>query len=181
MQLTPLLAQHRIPILDQWFGLIIKTYPGLSSVFLKKNQPWGNPVGTNIHGALAKVFDELMLPEATDDLAPVLDTIVRIRAVQDYAPSEAVAILLFVKHVVRERFKDEIAAGQIPVSELHEFDNKVDSMMLIAFDIYTKCRNTVMENRLEDFKRNFTGMLRKHKIIVDYPKFDSGTSDSSDG
>jgi len=181
MTLAPLLAQNKEQILDRWFDLIVRTYPGLSAVFLKKNHRWGNPVGTNIHGAIEKLFDELLLPEASTDLAPLLDTVVRIRAVQDYMPSQAVAILLFVKHVVRERFAAEIKAGAIPVNELHEFDNKVDTMMLIAFDIYTKCRNTVMENRLDDFKRDFTGLMRKHKIIVEYPKFDSGTSEPGDG
>ncbi len=181
MTLSRLLEQNKEQLLDQWFDLVVKTYPGLSGVFLKKQHKWGNPVGTNIREALGLLMDELVLPEASENLAPLLDTVVRIRTVQDYMPSEAVAILLFIKHVVRDQFKEQIASGQIPVAELHGFENKVDTMMLIAFDIYTKCRNTVMQNKLEDYKRNFSAVLRKKGIIVDTPRFDSGTSESGDG
>lgn len=181
MKIAQLIAERKEQILDRWFDLIVRTYPGLSGVFLKKKHRWGNPVGTNIHAAIEKILDELLLEEASADLAPLLDAVVRIRTVQDYMPSEAVAILLFVKHVVREQLKAEIDSGEVPVAELLEFENRVDTMMLIAFDIYTKCRNTVMENRLEDFKRNFSAVLRKKNITVEYPKFDSGTSDSGDG
>lgn len=181
MTLAQLLAQHKEQILDRWFDLIVRTYAGLSGVFLKKKHKWGNPVGTNIHEAIGRIFDELTLPEATDDLAPLLDTVVRIRTVQDYMPSEAVAILLFVKHVVREKFSGHVASGELPLAELQEFENRVDTMVLIAFDIYTKCRNTVMQNKLDDFKRNYSAVMRKHGIIVDTPRFDSGTSESGDG
>lgn len=181
MKLAQLLSQRKEAILERWFDLIVRTYPGLSAVFLKKNHRWGNPVGTNINGAIELIYEELLLPEASDNLAPLLNTVVRIRTVQDYMPSEAVAILLFIKHVVREQLKKEIDSGEVPVSELLEFENRVDTMMLIAFDIYTQCRNTVMQNKLDDFKRNFTTILRKKDIIVDYPKFDSGTSESGDG
>jgi len=170
--LIDLLHEHRQALLDRWFDLIVKTYPGLSSIFLHKKHRWGNPVGTNIEGAIAGLFDELLKDEAGADLPRLLDNVVRIRAVQDYSPSQGVAILLFVKHVVREKFAAEIADGRIPVSEVLEFESRVDSMMLVAFDIYSKCRSQLFELRLEDFKRHFSGILRKKGITVDYPKFE---------
>lgn len=172
MHLTDLLREHREAILDRWFDLVVKTYPGLSSVFLHKKHRWGNPVGTNIEGAIAGLYDELLKDEAGEDLAPLLDKVVRIRSVQEYSPSEAVAILIFIKHVVRERFSEQINAGDIPVAEVLTFESKVDSMMLVAFDIYTKCRNQLFELRLEDYKRHFSGVLRQKGITVDYPKFE---------
>ncbi|MBU1003697.1 MAG: RsbRD N-terminal domain-containing protein [Proteobacteria bacterium] len=172
MHLTELLREHREAILDRWFDLIVKTYPGLSSVFLHKKQRWGNPVGTNIEDAIAGLYDELLKDEAGENLAPQLDRVVRIRSVQEYSPSEAVAILIFIKHVVREHFTEQINAGEVPVAEVLRFESKVDSMMLVAFDIYTKCRNQLFELRLEDFKRHFSGVLRQKGITVDYPKFE---------
>ena len=181
MTLNDLLLQRKDAVLERWFDLIVKTYPGLSTIFLRKKHRWGNPVGTHIEGAIAKLYDELLKPEAGDDLAPLLDEVVRIRSVQEYSPSEAVAILLFVKHVVREQLADEIASGEVEVGELLQFESRVDSMMLVAFDIYTKCRNQLFELRLNDFKIHFTGLLRQKGITVDYPKFDNSASESGDG
>ena len=179
MRLHDLLAERKDAILERWFDLIVKTYPGLSSIFLRKKHRWGNPVGTNIEGAIAGLFDQLLKDEADEGLAPLLDEVVRIRAVQQYSPSEAVAILLFVKHVVREQCAEEIASGGVPAGELLQFESRVDSMMLVAFDIYTKCRNQLYEIRLNDFKIHFTGLLRQKGIIVEYPKFDESADESS--
>ena len=181
MHLHNLLKEHKDAILVRWFDLIVKTYPGLSTIFLHKKHRWGNPVGTNIEAAIAGLFDELLKPEAGEELAPLLDEVVRIRTVQEYSPSESVAILLFIKHVVREHFAKEIKGGDIDVLELLQFEAKVDSMMLVAFDIYTKCRNQLFELRLSDFKIHFTGLLRQKGITVDYPKFDNSPSGSGDG
>lgn len=172
MHLTDLLHEHREALLERWFDLIVKTYPGLSSIFLHKKHRWGNPVGTNIEGSITGLFDELVKDEAGEDLPKHLDNIVRIRSVQDYTASEGVAILIFIKHVVREKFADQIASGEIPVNEVLIFESKVDSMMLVAFDIYTKCRSQLFELRLADFKRHFSGILRQKGITVDYPKFE---------
>lgn len=181
MQLHDLLLERKEAILERWFDLIVKTYPGLSTIFLRKKHRWGNPVGTNIEGAIAGLYDELLKPEAGDELAPLLDEVVRIRSVQEYSPSESVAILLFIKHVVREQLAEEIQSGSIDISELMQFESRVDSMMLVAFDIYTKCRNQLFEIRLNDFKIHFTGVLRQKGITVDYPKFDNSASESGDG
>lgn len=181
MALLDLLAERKDAVLERWFELIVKTYPGLSTIFLRKKHRWGNPVGTNIEGAIAGLYDELLKPEAGEELGPLLDEVVRIRSVQQYSPSEAVAILLFVKHVVREQLAGEIASGAVEVGELLQFESRVDSMMLVAFDIYTKCRNQLFELRLNDFKIHFTGLLRQKGIVVDYPKFENSASESGDG
>lgn len=181
MSLTDFLTQRKDTILERWFDLIVKTYPGLSTIFLRKKHRWGNPVGTNIEAAIAALYDELLKPEAGKELAPLLDQVVRIRSVQEYSPSESVAILLFVKHVVREQLAEEIDSGEVDVHELLQFEARVDSMMLVAFDIYTKCRNQLFELRLNDFKIHFSGLLRQKGITVDYPKFDNSASESGDG
>lgn len=181
MRLSDLLVERKEAILERWFDLIVKTYPGLSSIFLHKKHRWGNPVGTNIQAAIAELYDELLKKEAGAEVAHLVDKVVRIRSVQDYSPSEAVAILMIVKHVVREQCADEIKSGEVPVMDVLEFESKVDSMLLIAFDIYTKCRNQIYEIRLKDFKQRFSGLLRMKGITVDYPKFDGGASESGDG
>ncbi|NJB69043.1 hypothetical protein GGQ74_002737 [Desulfobaculum xiamenense] len=176
MKLAELLVARRDDVLDRWFDLIVKTYPGLSSIFLKKKHKWGNPVGVNIHAAIEGIYDELLKAEADERLAPYIDTVVRIRAVQDYTPSEATAILMLLKHVVRELVRNEVresGEGYSPelVQDLWDFESKVDTVVLIAFDIYTKCREKLFELRLADSKQRFSGLLRRAGLVCDFSEW----------
>ncbi|GAB6175377.1 RsbRD N-terminal domain-containing protein [Desulfobaculum senezii] len=190
MKLAELLTTRRDDILERWFDLIVKTYPGLSSIFLKKDHPWGNPVGVNIKTAISGIYDELLQDEASDRLAPLIDTVVRIRAVQEYSPSEATAIFMLLKHVVREAASKEVeesgeALSQECIQDLWDFESNVDTVVLIAFDIYTKCREKLFELRLNDSKQRFSGLLRRAGLVCDFSEWaekkDDDAPESGDG
>ncbi len=155
------LQKEREAVIDEWFDLIVATYPGLSSIFLKKDHAFGNPVGMNIKAAIGQIFDILLKPEPDTELTNVLDTVIRIRAVQNYSPSQAVGILLLVKEVVRKRFIPATTAGKLALTDFLEFESRVDKVVQVAFDIYTKCRDQLFELRLKDSKIHISGLLRK--------------------
>lgn len=190
MNLVELLRTHREDITERWFDLIVKTYPGLSSIFLKKKHRWGNPVGVNIHGAIEGIYDQLLQDEADERLAPLIDTVVRIRAVQEYSPSEATAIFMLLKHVVRE-FAMNVAKesgeeiSQDFIKDLWDFESNIDTVVLIAFDIYTKCREKLFELRLQDSKQRFSGLLRRAGLVCDFSEWadekKDETPESGDG
>ncbi|SKA63032.1 RsbRD N-terminal domain-containing protein [Desulfobaculum bizertense] len=190
MTLAELLTSRRDEILDRWFDLVVKTYPGLSSIFLKKDNPWGNPVGVHLHSAITGIYDELLKDEADDKLPAYIDEIVRIRAVQEYSPSEATAIILLVKHVVREQIKKQAKEENVPpsfelIQELWDFESHVDTVTLIAFDMYTKCREKLFEIRLQDSKQRFSGLLRRAGLVCDFSEWadekKDDTPESGDG
>ena len=93
MDLQSLLESNREAILGRWFDLIIATYPRGSVDFLSRQKDrFRNPVGHAIRGAVGPIFDEVVSTMDADRLSDALDGILRIRAVQDLSPSEAVAL-----------------------------------------------------------------------------------------
>ena len=176
MRLTDLLAENRKPILEKWFDLVVETYPGLSSVFLKKKHQFGNPVGVNIHAAIDDVFGELLSGDLGDETSAMLEPLVRIRAVQDFSPGQAVGVVFYVKYAVRDVLRGQLGDKGL-LKELLDFETRVDRLALLAFDAYAKCREKVYEMRLEDHKRRFSGLLRRTKILDGIPGEDSGVND----
>jgi len=152
--LNDLLRDRRDSIVAGWFDLVAKSYPPETEAFLKReNDPFGNPVGAAARQGLREVFDELTGANDSGRILAALDRIIRIRSVQDFSPSEAVAFAYRLKGIVRDEFRD--AAGE----ELREFEARMDAMALLAFETYTKCREELHEVRARDIRR------RSHLLV----------------
>jgi len=165
MKLRNLLSQKKDAILKRWLRLIFAGYPAETSNFLeKKSDRFANPVGYTISESIETLFDELLSGADSDRLAPVLDRIIRIRAVQDFLPSQALAFLVDLKKVVREEIGDESAAD-VPYRGLEEFDDLVDRLVLLALDIYVKCRETIYEIRVKEFKSRAYKLLERADLV----------------
>ncbi|MBA7594586.1 hypothetical protein ES703_01530 [subsurface metagenome] len=152
MVLERLLPQKRAAILERWSQLILETYPADTSRFLKQEKDrFINPVGYTISQEIEVVYDELLQRMNSDKLAACLDNIIRIRAVQDFSPSQTVAFIFLLKKAIREELTSEIKENRV-FEELLEFEARIDKLVLLAFDIYMKCREKVFEIRLNEAK-----------------------------
>ncbi len=151
--LTTLLRQKRKAIIKNWFARITATYPADSSKFLKgqKNQ-FANPVGMTISDETAKLFDALVDASDADTIKVSMDNINKIRAVQDFTASQAVAFIFFLKSAIREELKDELNDKK-SLNELLSLESAIDGMALIAFDTYTENRERLNAIKYSDFKR----------------------------
>jgi hypothetical protein len=153
MSLTKLLAQKREEILDAWLALILDTYPADSAAFMKR-QPnrFANPVGHTFAQETGVLFDHLLGDGDTDVAASALERINKIRAVQDFSASEAVAFIFFLKGAVRNVLSRELADGRLS-AELHALELKIDDMALLAFDGYMQCREKIFQIRCDSIRR----------------------------
>ncbi len=176
MQLTDLLTEYKEPVLEKWFDLIVETYPGLSSLFLKKKHQFGNPVGVNARAAINDLYGELISGDLGDEASAMLEPLVRIRAVQDFSPGQAVGVVFYVKYAVRDVLREQLGDKRL-LEELLAFETRVDRLALLAFDAFARCREKVYEMRLEDHKRRFSGILRRTKILCGIPGEDPGVND----
>lgn len=160
MVLEHLLSQKRAAILGRWFQLILETYPADTSRFLKKEKDrFINPVGYTISQEIEALYDELLQEMNSDKLAACLDNIIRIRAVQDFSPSQTVAFIFLLKKAIREELTSEIKENRV-FEELLEFEARIDKLVLLAFDIYMKCREKVFEIRLNETKAERERVLK---------------------
>ena len=160
MVLEKLLSQKKALILRRWFQLIVATYPADSSRFLKQEKDrFINPVGFTISQEIETLYEGLLQGVDSDKLTTCIDNIIRIRSVQDFPPSQAVAFIFRLKQAIREELASEIGEYQF-FKELLKFESRIDELALLALDIYMKCREKVYEIRVNEIKAEREGILK---------------------
>jgi hypothetical protein len=159
--LLQVLADKRSTILQRWLALILESYPPAVARFLRTERDrFANPVGSTIAHELETIYDGLRAEAAVDTLAPALEAIVKIRAVQDFSASQAVAFVLQLKQAVREALADELAAKRLPEGLL-ALESRIDSIAARAFDIYMQARERISELRANELRRRTELLLAR--------------------
>lgn len=164
MKLTDILAKKKQAIIAKWFDATIESYPAETFKFLKsQNDPFANPVGeTTFHG-LNALFDTLLTHSDRETIVSFLDPIIRIRAVQDFTPSRATVFIFNLKAVVRNQLSREL--NSLDAKELFDLDSRIDEMGMIAFDIYTGCREKIYNLKANESRKQFFGALNRAGLI----------------
>lgn len=152
MTLLNFLSEKRSVILNRWYDSILNSYPAETARFLKSQKnPFLNPVGSTTYKSLEGLYDYLCRKAEEDKVSQFLDSIVRIRAVQEFTPSQSIRFILSLKAVIREELKEEIGAHGLH-AELREFEQKIDDLSLLAFDIYMKCREKLYQLKVNELQ-----------------------------
>jgi RsbT co-antagonist protein rsbRD N-terminal domain len=168
MKLNYYLLEKKTAILKKWFDAVAETYPNETSAFLKKQKAqFTNPVGYTLLEGLEHLFDALLQGMLPDTVSQFLDSIVRLRAIQEFAPSEAVMFIFRLKKVVRQELGNELLQQQAIIEELATFESAVDDLALYAFDLYVKCREKIFELKANEAKNMTFRLLQQARLIVD--------------
>ena len=154
-----LIVKRKSVIINNWIQLIFETDSSETSKFLnlEKNQ-FSNPVGCTTSEAVIKLFDVLLNDVNPGNVKPLLIDLIKIRAVQEFTPSQAVGFVLLIKKVVRNELK-EVLKEKNDYDELLKFESIVDEVALIAFDLYQECREKVYQIHLNEIKTNSLSVL----------------------
>jgi hypothetical protein len=132
------------PILEQWIASTIQGYPSSAVPFLSgEEDPFRNPVGHTLRESLTTLFAELRGNMDTERIAPALDAIIRIRAVQDLTASQAVGFVFLLKPILRELAPEDQGS----------LDGRIDRLALMAFDNYMQCREQLADIRVSERRR----------------------------
>lgn len=160
MELSTFWERNREPIVGRWFDLVVDTYPRGTSEFLAKQKDrFRNPVGHAIGEGLGPIYSQIISAMDSDELLRALDGIIRIRAVQDFAPSDAVAFVFRLKGVIRDVLNKQ-GTPEDP-DELTEIEARIDRVALLAFDKYTECREKLFEVRTNEIKNRSLRLLER--------------------
>ncbi|MCX8026647.1 MAG: RsbRD N-terminal domain-containing protein [Thermodesulfovibrionales bacterium] len=151
MTVQSLLSEKKEQIAKKWFELVADSYPSQTSDFLKsKKNQFLNPVGFTLKEGLSGICNELSLGMDESILKKCLDDIIRIRAIQDFSPSEAISFVFLLKKVIQEVLPELSEDAKEYVSVM------VEKIALMSFDIYMQCREDLFEIRVREAeKRNF--------------------------
>lgn len=167
MKLKELLYKKREDILKKWFDHIIETYPPETSLFLKnKKDRFTNPVGSIIFDGAKNIFDEILQGVSHEKIPVFLDNIIRVRAVQDFLPSQAISFVFILKKVIRKELSKEIHNNGLAL-ELLEFESQIDNLANLSFDIFMKCREKIYEIKAMELNNQTYALLKRAKLIVD--------------
>ncbi len=165
MELKSLLIEKRAAILRKWFDLIVDTYPSDTSSFLKKQKnQFANPVGHTISEGIEGLFDGLLEEADSDRVSPFLDNIIRVRAIQDFTPSEAIGFIFLLKIVIRESLQKEIREHQM-YDELLGIESGIDELVRSSFDVYMKCREQVYDLKANEVKNMTFRLLQRANLV----------------
>jgi hypothetical protein len=168
MNLKAHLAEKKTAILKKWFDAIADTYAKDTAGFLKKQKAqFTNPVGFTLAEGIEGLYDGLLKGLIHDEVFRFLDSIVRIRAIQDFAPSEAVSFIFQLKQVIRQELGSEVLAQQGIIDELTAFDSSIDDLALFSFDIFIKCREKIYDLKANEARNMTFRLLQQARLIVD--------------
>ena len=174
MSLHKLLSDRKKEILKKWQKEIFQLYPAESIKFLSsESNQFANPVGHSIREHTENLFCELLNEGdiTPEKISPILDEMLRIRAIHDFTPSEALKYLYFLKEVIVQDINEISEPDNNLYSELISFYSRIDEVFLIAFDIYSKCREKLFEIKVETAKNQVSGLLRRSGLICEVPEW----------
>ena len=174
MSLKELLFDRKKDIIKKWQNEIFQLYPADSIRFLtSESNQFANPVGHSIRAHTENLFGELMSEEniTPEKIGPMLDEILRIRAIHDFTPSNALRYLYFLKEVIAQEVNEASEPDINLYSELNSIYSRIDEIILIAFDIYSKCREKLFEIKVQTAKNQVSGLLRRSDLICEVPEW----------
>ncbi len=155
-------------IVKKWFDAVADTYQEHTASFLKKQKAqFTNPVGYTLSEGLEALFDVLLKGLIPDTVKIFLDSIIRVRAIQDFTPSEAVSFIFLLKKIIRQELGNEILQQPGMNDELAAFDSSIDELALYSFDIYMNCREKIYELKANEARNMTFRLLQQAKLIVD--------------
>lgn len=167
MTLEKQLSEKRSRIIKRWLALTLETYPEDTQRFLKKRKDrFANPVGTTLSDEIEKLYDAFIHSADVETVSPILENIIKIRAIQDFTPSQAVAFVFLLKGVIRSEMDQEIR-DRLTTKEWFELESRIDTLALLAFDVYGKCREVIFQIRTNEVKNHVSRLLQRAGLVVD--------------
>ena len=99
-RLKGLIEKNKDEIIKNWFEATIQTYaPDTAQFYKGQKDQFANPVGNITAKGIAFLLDQLLNDLEPDAVKAYLDPIIRIRAVQDFTPSQAIIFILSWKEL----------------------------------------------------------------------------------
>lgn len=167
MAIEQYLLKHQEEISRKWFDLLTSNYsPESARLFKKESDQFANPVGQTFLAAVDQILGEFLGENRAEALTPMLDRIIRVRAVQSFSPSTALGFVFGLKTIAEEVLAEELAEGDVGMADLRGFERKVEGLGLLAFDIYVRCRETLFDIKVAEIKNNTRRLLERAQLII---------------
>lgn len=167
MKLEDILREKKPAILKRWLDAIMETYPPEIAGLLKgKKNRFTDPAGFTIREGMDGLIDGLIREAPLEEISPSLDSIIRIRAVQDFSASQAVAFIFHLKRIISEELQNVgDAQGVIDAATLSGFESKIDNLALMSFDLYMESREKIYELKASEARKMVFRLVQRQNQL----------------
>ena len=152
---------HKKALVEQWINAVFGTYPLDTTGFLRTRQDqFCNPVG-EITATVAGYLYDAMAGEhvIAEKVQAALERFVKLRSVQDFPPSQGIGVLYVFKQLLRSTLLPVFEkAGK--VADYLEAESRLDTLALMAFDMYLATRETLAEQRIREIRDQHSQVVR---------------------
>ena len=176
---------RRTQAINQWLDAVFAMYPLENTGFMRTREDrFANPVGHALRQAAEALYDAVTGADTEREaINAALAAMVRVRAVQDLRPDQAVGALFLLKPILRELFLvDALAAGDF--RGYLDMESRVDTLALMAFNLYVADREAVYAERVAEQRRS-TAQLRRwaerHGLVAPVGPTSASSPDCSSG
>lgn len=161
MNLDQLFAEYKEQLTKGWIEAALATYPQKSQNLIRTNlDPFTNPVGNMLLEAATGLIRALSGQEINiEDVKNALERLIKIRAVQTLSASQSVGIIYLLKPLLRQYILRHVKNDN-DLSTYLELESRVDTLALLAFDLYVKDREIVAENRVKEIRNQYAELKR---------------------
>jgi len=167
MELQKFLTDNHQAICAQWAEAIIKTYPEEGAKFFSGSaNQFANPVGHTFRNNVERIYKVLASGAEVSECATDLDGILRIRAVQGFAPSVALCFLPALKEIVHRHLGKICPTEQVDAS-LHDWNTRVDRLTMLGFDLYMNCREILWKQKANQLYSRTHKLLERANLLQD--------------
>ena len=150
------LSRNKDILVSQWLETALQPYAENTRRFLLlERDPFRNPVGNSLHVGLPLLLEVILDGRELREVLPALDTILRIRATQDFNATEAVSFIFSFKEIFR-RALNPGGERDADLLLLMAMDARIEDMARLAHKVFTQCREqmgTIQSNELK--RRSF--------------------------
>jgi len=149
MDFQKLLQKKKSAILEKWLDEIFNSYHVNTAEFLRvEGDRFANPVGYVIARNLRKILDGLIEGSDMQAISSYLEDIIKIRAVQDFTPAEALSFMVSLKKVITSEIPAETEA------DVTGLVSRIDHLTLLASDIYAATKKKIEQLKQRERIKN---------------------------
>jgi hypothetical protein len=175
MDLDEWLRKRKKALVQQWFHAVVDTYSSDASRFFESQKdPFANPVGDTFRKGLDELYDRLMDTGTADpnQIGTCLDPMIRIRAVQNLLPSQAIGFLFDFKKILRKELGQKLENPDMGTA-LTRIEQRIDGIGLIAFNIYMHCREKVYQLKTDDLRKRTFRAFKRAGLVNEISRADT--------
>ena len=159
--LAKLLATRRDAVVEAWWEKVLELYDERARNLLRRNEdPFTNPLRSTFVSAIERIVDSLAAGQDIDTARDAIREVVKLRAVQEVSPGEALDSFLVFRKALKEVAEDswdEVAEEAMAAQ---------DALLRFAADEYLEAQKLILDIKYREQVRRFHLLMRRASLTA---------------